>query len=221
MKRYFFSAGIETGLGLCLMLLVGCAGNAPSRYYILSPLTDENRVTQEESCISVGIGPIKLPEYVNRLQIVTRTAPNELLLSYFDLWAEPLADSVPRVLAENISRLICTREVALFPWKPSRVPDYRVEVEVLQMDGTLGGTVSLDACWTIFSGREKKALVIKRSSYSEPVTGKGYDTLVQVHSHLLAALSRDIAGALEELGAPSTPERRLSEKYRGPAPPVR
>jgi hypothetical protein len=205
MKRSFLSAGVEMGLGLCLMLLAGCAGNTPSRYYNLSPLTDENRVTQEESCVSVGMGPIKLPEYVNRLQIVTRTAPNELLLSYFDLWAEPLADSVPRVLAENISRLICTREVALFPWKPSRVPDYRIEVELLQMDGTLGATVFLEAWWTVFSGGEKKARVIKRSSYSEPVIGKGYDTLVQAHSHLLAALSRDIAGALEELGASTTP----------------
>ena len=57
------------------MLLVGCAGNAPSRYYVLSPLTGESKVTSEESCVSVGIGPIKLPEYVNRPQIVTRTSP--------------------------------------------------------------------------------------------------------------------------------------------------
>jgi len=207
MKRSFAFAG----MGLCLMLFAGCAGNAPSRYYVLSPLAGEGKVTSEESCVSVGMGPIKLPEYLNRPQIATRTAPNELVLSYFDLWAEPLTDSVPRILAENISRLVCTREVALFPWKPSRVPDYRVEVELLQMDGTLGGTVFLEAWWTIFTGGEKKACVIKRSSYSEPVTGKGYDTLVQAHSHLLAALSHDIAGALEELGAPSPPERRTKE----------
>src|SRR5208283_397215 len=134
---------------------VGCAGNAPSRYYVLSPVTGENRVAPDASCPSVGIGPIKLPEYVNRPQIVTRTTPNELTLSYFDLWAEPLSDSVPRILAENLSRLLCTKEVVLFPWKPSRVPDYRVEVELQKMDGTLGRTFSLEAWWSVSNGTEK------------------------------------------------------------------
>ncbi len=194
MKSYL----VVVEIGLCLLLLVGCASNAPSRYYVLSPLTGEGKVTPEESCVNVGMGPIKLPEYVNRPQIVIRTAPNELVLSYFDLWAEPLTDSVPRMLAENISRLICTREVLLYPWKPSRAPDYRVEVEVLHMDGTLGKTVDLEAWWNVSYGAEK-ARVTKRSSYSEPAAGQDYDALVQAHSRALAALSRDIAGALKEL----------------------
>jgi uncharacterized lipoprotein YmbA len=146
----------------------------------------EGKVTPEASCVSVGIGPIKLPEYVNRPQIVTRTTPNELLLSYFDLWAEPLIGSVPRTLAENVSRLLCTKEVVLFPWKPSRVPDYRVEVEVLHLDGNLGSTVSLEAWWSVSYGAEKTR-VTRKSSYSEPVAGQDYEALVQAHSRALAA----------------------------------
>jgi uncharacterized protein len=192
MKHFFVSVGI----GLYLLLLLGCAGNAPSRYYVLSPVMGETKITPEESCVSVGIGPIKLPEYVNRPQIVTRTTPNELVLSYFDLWAEPLIDSVPRILAENISRLRCTKEISLFPWRPSRVPDYRVEVELLRMDGTLGGTLSLEAWWSVSYGVEK-ARVSRKSSYSEPVAGQDYDALIQAHSRALAALSRDIAGVLK------------------------
>jgi uncharacterized protein len=188
---------VFVGFVVCLLFLAGCAGNAPSRYYVLSPLAGEGKVTSEASCASVGIGPIKLPEYVNRTEIVTRTTPNELVLSYFDLWGEPLSDSVPRTLAENVSRLICTKEVLLFPWKPSRIPDYRVEVDVLRLDGMLGGTVSLEAWWSISSGQDKKARVTRKSSYSEPVTGQGFDALIQAHSRALAALSRDIAGALK------------------------
>ena len=164
----------------------------------MSPLTGEGKVP-EESCISIGVGPIKLPEYVNRPQIVTRTSPNELSLSSFEQWAEPLTDSVPRMLAENLSRLVCTKEVVLFPWRPSLMPEYRVEVEVLQMDGTLGSTVSLEAWWSVAYGGDKKARLTRKTTYSEPVAGKGYDTLVQAHSNALAALSRDIAGALKEL----------------------
>ncbi|HME44854.1 MAG TPA: PqiC family protein, partial [Syntrophorhabdales bacterium] len=176
-------------------LLAGCAGSTPARNYVLSPLA-EGKVASQESCPAVGIGPIKLPEYVNRTQIVTRTSPNEITLAYFDLWAEPLAESVPRTLAENVSRLICTKEIVFFPWRPSHVPDYRVEVEILTMDGALGTTVSLEAWWSVASG---KARVTRKATYTEQVTGQGYDALVQAESRALAALSRDIAGALAQM----------------------
>jgi uncharacterized protein len=191
MKRSF----VAMGIGIGLLLLVGCASSPPSHHYVLSPLTAESKVP-EESCISIGIGPVKLPEYVNRPQIVNRTSPNELTFSSFDLWAEPLTDSVPRMLAENISRLICTKEVVLFPWRPSLTPEYRVEVELLQLDGALGSTVSLEAWWSVGYAKTR---VTRKAIYSEPAAGKGYDTLVQAHSRAIAALSRDIAGALKEL----------------------
>jgi len=182
------------GIVLCLLVLAGCASNAPTRYYVLSPLAGETKVTAEESCATVGIGPVKLPEYVNRPEIVTRTTPNELVLSYFDLWAEPLNESIPRILAENVSRLICAKEVMLFPWRPSRAPDYRVEVEFVHLDGNLGKTVSLEAWWSVSSGNVR---VVRRSAYSEPVSGQDYDALVQAESRALVTLSRDIAGAIK------------------------
>ena len=131
---------------------------------------------------------------MNRQQIVTRTSPNELTLSYFDLWAEPLSDSVPRMLAENVSRLLCTKEIVFFPWRPSHVPDYRVEVEFLTMDGALGRTVSLEAWWSVVHGA---ARISRKATYTESVAGQGYEALVQAYSRALAALSRDIAGALK------------------------
>ena len=81
------------------------------------------------------------------------------------------------------------------------MPDYRVEVELLTMDGTLGRTVSLEAWWSVSHGAEK-ARVTRKSSYSEPVAGQDYEALVQAQSRALAALSRDIAGALKELPPP-------------------
>jgi uncharacterized protein len=200
MKNVPFSLGLKTGVGLFLLLFMGCAGNTPSRYYVLNSLpSDKVQGASEESCISVGIGPISLPEYVNRLQIVARTTPNELALSGFDLWAEPLAESVPRILGENISRLVCTKEVSLFPWKPSRAPGYRVEAEILSMDGNLGKAAGLEVWWTISSGGEKTARATRKSKYTAPVAGQNYEALVQAHSQTLAALSRDIAEALKEL----------------------
>ncbi len=196
MKRSFVHVTVRAGLGICLMLLGGCASTAPTSHYVLSPLIAEGTVPSEASCFSIGIGPIKLPEYVNRQQIVTRMSPNALTLSYFDLWAEPLTESVPRMLAENLSRLLCTREIVFFPWRSSNVPDYRVEAELLTMDGALGKTVSLEAWWSIAYGKTR---VTRKATYSEPVAGQDYEALAQAHSRTLAALSRDIAGALKQM----------------------
>jgi uncharacterized protein len=78
------------------------------------------------------------------------------------------------------------------------MPDYRVEVELLKMDGTPGRNFSLEAWWSV-SNSADKARVIRQSSYSEAVGGQDYEALVQAHSRALAALSRDIVGALKDL----------------------
>jgi uncharacterized lipoprotein YmbA len=193
MNKHIFSM---TGLGICLLLLAGCASSTQSRHYMLNPLTTEGKIQVQESCPAIGIGPIKLPEYLNRAQIVTRTSTNEVTLSYSDLWAEPLSDSVPRTLAENVARLVCTKEIVFFPWRPSHVPDYRVEVEFLTMDGALGKTVALEAWWSVAHGT---ARITRKATYTESVAGQNYEALVGAESRALGALSRDIAGALKEM----------------------
>jgi uncharacterized protein len=201
MKDSVVSIALKTSLGICLLLLVGCATSPPSRYYVLSPLA-EGKALSGDGCTSVGIGPINLPEYVNRMQVVTRATADELLGSQFELWAEPLSESVPRIIAENLSRLLCTKEIVLYPWASSKAPDYRVEMEIVRIDGALGGTVSLEAWWRVSNGGDRKTLIARKASYQEPTTGGDYKALVQAQSRALAALSRDIAAALKELGAP-------------------
>ncbi|UCC31474.1 MAG: membrane integrity-associated transporter subunit PqiC [Phycisphaerales bacterium] len=44
------------------------------------------------------------------------TSGHRLTLAEFDRWAEPLAFGFSRVLAENLSALLLTDRVLLFPW---------------------------------------------------------------------------------------------------------
>jgi uncharacterized lipoprotein YmbA len=200
MRDSFVSVTFRMALGICLLLLVGCASSPPQHYYVLSPLAEGKALT-EDSCISLGVGPVSLPEYVNRLQIVVRASQDELIGSGFELWAEPLSESVPRTIAEDLSQLVCTREVLIFPWASSRMPDYRVEVNILRFDGTIGGTVSLEAWWAVFSGAEKKPKTARKATYQEPAAGSGYMGLVQAYSRAVGALSQDVAAALKQVGA--------------------
>lgn len=185
---------------LCSLVAFGCWGNSsPTRYYVLSPTVGGGVAQHDANCVSIGVGPVKIPEYLNRMQIIIRANPNELELAYFDLWAESMSDAIPRVLAEDISRLLCTREVVLFPWRIPHAPDLRIEVEVIKMDGVPGKSTDLEAWWSIVSSADKKIRVSKRSTYNEPVAASGYFGLVRAQSRALENLSRDIAGAIQNL----------------------
>lgn len=201
--RYFVNS-LESKTLVCLLLIlpVGCTSSIPSRFYLLSPLINGSSGVQRSAgtpCVSIGIGPVSLPEYTNRPQIVTRTSQNELSLAQFDLWAEPLPDTFLRVIAENLTQLLCTKRIYLFPWKASIKPDYIVEAEVTEMNGDLGTKAFLKVQWTIWGIGEGRELVQRRSTYSEPVRDRTYNGLVQAYSSMVGQLSRDIAEGIEGL----------------------
>lgn len=195
--------GSKILVSLLFILLVGCASSPPSRFYLLNPIPNGSEVHHSTGtgapCISLGIGPVRLPEYTNRPQIVTRTSQNELSRAQFDLWAEPLQDTFARVMAENLTRLLCTKRVYLFPWNSSIKPDYLVRAEVMELSGDLDSKAYLQVQWTIWGAAEGKALFETRSSYTEPVQDQTYESLVQAYSIMVGQLSRDIAEAMKGL----------------------
>ena len=184
-----------------LMHLAGCASSAPTRFYVLSPLPGakaESQTLKDEGCIAIGIGPVELPAYLDRPQIVTRVSENELNLAEFDKWAEPLKENFSRVLVENLSTLLCADAISIFPWKGPTPIDYQVEVTVIRMDGNVGGNASLVARWVIFRENDRKMLLTRQSSFSRPLSSQGYKALVSAQSRAIADLSREIAEAIKE-----------------------
>ena len=81
--------------------------------------------------------------------------------------------------------------------------DYRVEMKVLRLDGSLVGNVSLEAWWMIFSGEGNGILLTRRSAFTEPASGQDYKSLVSAESRALGRLSREIAQAIKTLAGKS------------------
>jgi hypothetical protein len=135
---------------------------------------------------------------LNRPQIVTWINESMLHLAEFDRWAAPLQDSITRVLAENLSVLLPTDRVALFPWMSDTPIDHEVRVEVSRFEGSLGKDCLLVARWSIFRRGDKRTTPGK-SNHTEPA-GESYVTLVAAQSRLLGALSRDIVAAIKAAG---------------------
>ena len=190
-------------------LISSCGGNSPVRFYVLSPTKEVSRIQTEQGrpWPIVGVGPIKMPRYLDRPQIVTSSGESEIFLSENDRWAEPLTDNFTRVIAQNLYALRCAKNVVTYPWSPSISCDYVVKAEVLRMDGTLGGTASLEVWWSIADGVRKGQLVSKRSNYNEPTKGPGYAALVEAQNRALGDFSREIAEELMKLCVPSVMSR--------------
>ncbi|MGQ4806714.1 hypothetical protein NKDENANG_00049 [Candidatus Entotheonellaceae bacterium PAL068K] len=192
-------------LGIMLMVLTGCVGNPPSRFYILAPLPpSETAELFARQSIAIGVGPVSLPSYLDRPQIVTHASRTKLDLAEFDQWAAPLQENFALVLAENLSVLLATDHVVVFPWQRSTPIDYQVIVDVTRFDGAVGGDMLLVARWSVHQA-DGHELMMEKSRFGEPIAGQDYEAIVTAMSRTLESLSRDIAAAVRSVSQPSSP----------------
>jgi uncharacterized lipoprotein YmbA len=190
-------------LGVGLFAGVGCFGSAPAKFYTLSPLSTTREVRSEKEtadrALAIGIGPVRLPQYLAGQEIVTRTDANKINLAEFDLWGGSLQDDFSRNLLENLSLLLAGDRVSLGLWPGMSVIDYRVGVEVIRFDGNRGGDIFLIANWTIQEGRGNKVVRVENARIQEPSGGQSYEDMVGGMSRALGRLSREIAEAIKTL----------------------
>jgi len=189
--------------GVALLVLSGCLGSTPpTQFYLVPSLSGPDTASPAAAGrrdLTLGVGPVAVPPYLDRPQIVTRTSRAKLVLADLDQWAAPLPDTIARVLAENLSLLIPTERVVLHPWPRTLDPDYQVTVEVLQFDRGPGGEVVLAARWSLLD-RDGKELVLRTARLSQAAGGTDYEATVTAMGRTLDALARDMAATLQSMG---------------------
>jgi uncharacterized protein len=184
--------------------LAGCGALSPrpdpSRFFTLTAIAQPAAPAAKESSnpggISLGIGPIRLPSYLDRQEIVTRVSPNRMDLSEYDRWAEPLETNFNRVLGQNLSVLLPINRLVFFPWESTRSPAYQVEVEVLRFEANAAGDVQMSARWAVLDPNKKVPLKSGETVLTRQPAAKSTDAAVAALSETLADLSREIANAI-------------------------
>ena len=186
-----------TWLSVCLAVLLGCSGSPNTRFYVLSNLPNTahlpNSTGQE---VAVGVGPVDLPDYLDRPQIVTRNGQNELNMAEFDRWGETLKDNTKQVLAENLAILLPSKKVHTFPWKRSTTLGYQVVVKITRFDHTEGGDTVLHTRWSLSSGDGNTEFLTRETRYTDRPDGKSYADTVAAMNRVLAKFSKDVANAI-------------------------
>ena len=178
-----------------VMLVAGCSSSPPSSF---STLSARAQPPATASNLSVIVGPVSVPEVVDRPQMVVSMGPNQVRLDEFNRWALPLKNNISLVVAENLMGLLGTSKVILSSQTTSADAEYRAVIEVQRFESAPGEGATLDAVWTVRRIKDGKAET-GRTTQRETVQGNGYAELAAAHSRALVRLSRDIAEALRAL----------------------
>ncbi|MGH7931675.1 MAG: PqiC family protein [Candidatus Binataceae bacterium] len=190
-----------------MVLPAGCSSVfAPrpdrSRFFVLTPTTHGQSATMVRRSAPpvIGLGPITLPPYLDREEMVTRVAPNQVQISERDFWAAPLQKSFVEVLSEDLSTMLDGARIVAFPWYASTALDYAVAVSVTRFEGQANGAL-LTANWTVKDAVGANVVYHGQSNIVEPI-GQG-ESAAAALSRALGTLSRQIATAIRTRHPPA------------------
>jgi uncharacterized lipoprotein YmbA len=174
--------------------LGGCSSSPPNNYYLLTPASGP---TASGQIPSLGVGPVEIPEYLNRRAMVHSGGGNILQVSGQERWAEPLEDGIVRVVSLNLANLLDTENIRHFPWDTRQAPDYGVSIRLLTLD-TDGRQASLVAEWQVYRPGDTATAERRISSLLEPLAPDRLqaEELAASYSKLLYRLSELIAGSV-------------------------
>ena len=198
---------------VALAILGGCSLPGPvvdrSTFFALTPDATADGSTPASLDVAVGLGPVTLPGYLDRPQLVRRVGPNELQLAHDARWAEPLREGLVRILQQDILVASGARSVTRYPWSTASHVDLAVAVDVLRFEASEGADAELVARWTVRELPHGRVVAAHDSRLTEPVDGSDTGAEVAALSQALGGLAREIAAALRSAhGSPDGGRKR-------------
>jgi len=180
------------------LLCAGCGSTPKERFYTLAPATvtpATQTVIAAQPRYSVVIGPVKVPDAVDRPQMVVREGPNRVEIMEQQRWAGSLRSEIARALAAGVGARLPDAQVSAYDSQAGRNAGYRVGIDVERFDAALNDSVSVQALWTI---RQESGATLDsgRFAISEPTGPGGYDAIAAAYARALAGMSGQIAAAL-------------------------
>jgi uncharacterized lipoprotein YmbA len=127
--------------------------------------------------------------------IVVAASPETYRLSEGHRWAERLDDNIARVSMENLGALLPASRIILYPWPREPKPDGQITLDIQEMHLTQEGRVLMQALWS-FRGRQSPQQSF-RFSCNEPASTTDFAKMVEVESHCLERLNRDMAKSVQ------------------------
>ena len=182
-------------LAILAAIALSACSSTPDRFYKLAA---DGKLPSSRSSndLLIGIGPVKIPDYIDRAELVFQSAPNRFEVPPEHRWAGDLGKSFSNVLATNVGHRANTASVYSYPWDPALRPRYTVPVRVLQFHALSGGDAILEVSWEVLDGVTKKILRRGSQTFTEELSEEGYDGVVAAESRLVGQLADAIAAMI-------------------------
>ena len=172
---------------LAAFLLAGCSTAPRESFFTLNAPEPPAAAADAPS---IAVGPVTIPEIVDRPQIVVRLGPNQVQIMEQARWAEPLRIGIARVVAANLAATLRAR---LAPGRNADA-DYRVALDVQRFESP-ADAVLVEALWSVTSREGRQT---GRSVARQPIAARDYASLAAAHSAALASISREIATSIRK-----------------------
>jgi uncharacterized lipoprotein YmbA len=180
-------------------LQAGCSTTTGVKYYTLSGIQADKPRPIAMKAVTIGLGPVIFPGYLDRPQIVTRKSQNRVVLSEFNRWAGSFKEDFLRVLKRDLSMLLPSSDMVVkHPWTDKVSPDYQILLTVSQFDGQFGHSVVLTTEWSVWDKKNAHEILRKQTVVTEPLEADSYEALVETQSRAVAALSVIMVNSIAE-----------------------
>ncbi len=148
--------------------------------------------------IRLGVGPVQIPGYADRPQIVSEGESGKLIVDDLNHWAEPLHDNLERVMVSNLGSMLGAERV--YPFPTSFHPDkesLQVAIEIREMIKQKDGKVRLLVSWNVKRLLDNSLLVRGSANFVSNETAVTYGDYANSISAMLMHLSKKILRSIE------------------------
>ena len=184
---------------LLATILTGCAAPpAPVVYHSLLGADTGAAAAVRADGPAVVVGPVSVPDLLHNTRLATGS-DGRYQLAEQHRWAGAVDREIGRALAERLAADLATERVSLFPQAPATKTAWRVQVEVLALDGLPGQWARLEVRWTLLDP-DGTGPRTRRGDYRQPLTEPGHAAWVAGQRTNLARLGADIAAAIRARG---------------------
>ncbi|AKE52814.1 PqiC family protein [Kangiella geojedonensis] len=182
-------------LSSALLLVNACSSRSPnSNFYLL-----ENELNQVENTgnLRIGLGPVKVADYLQKPQIAIRTKTSQIIFSEFERWASDLRGLIINSLQYDLGNELKTDNVFEYPWRKSDQVDYAIQLDIHRFDASFDESSAYIEAKMVLTSPQGQS-VARAFATTESLSSNTYVAVVSAERRLLQQLAKQIAEIVQQ-----------------------
>lgn len=201
MSKWRYQALSLAGAAFVALTLSACgSAGPPPQVYVLGDGVPVRPVSASQlNDPIVDLEPVRVPDYLDTTDIVTRQAGGLIVASQSARWGERLSIGVTRAIGISLRTRLPQLAVTTSPTSGDARWQILVDVDAFEVQPD--GRCTLSGRWSIWEAHDGKELKEERFLFATPLRTTSDPEVVAAMTSQLAQLTNGIAAALETVKA--------------------